>query len=300
MSKVRSLFYIHYYYSIFFIARRPYTSPKFIRQHFCSFQKPPCVRNECRVATQIIAGLYPLNFSKFLVTSYQPLNEEERKGLLHIHHIYLTFLVRKLCTVTNKPICLNNMNEVLLDVDDSDHLLLCDIGSAIAECYLTEATVQVVDALEACFECSGFDIRLDMAWLDALYLSKDKENAGASLPLNGTTMSADDPKLQQLKEISPHMDQLFFDKPNMQKALIKNEDIIKMGELCGEGGSAGFEQLTSNLIATVTSAEAAFGVEAAAGPVMCCENEDCAAGTNKAGEHLAEAIKLAVNQKLNL
>lgn len=72
----------------------PYTSPKLVPQHFCSFQDPPCARNECRVATQIIAGMYPINFSKFLINTYQPVIDDDSNGAMHLH---LAIMLRKLC-----------------------------------------------------------------------------------------------------------------------------------------------------------------------------------------------------------
>lgn len=267
-----------------------------MRQHFCSSQKPPCTRNECRVATQIIAGLYPLNFAKFLVLSYQPLNEDERKGLIHIHHIYLTYLIRKLCNDNSKTLGHYNMNDVLKDMDDSDYLLLCDIGSAFAECYLTDSPVPVLDALDACFECSGFDIELNMAWLDALYAEKEREAASGGATCaggvrrNGCSGFEEDPMLRELKEIGAHMDKFFLDKTTLQKALIRQEDIIRMSNLTGDGAVFGFEQLATGL--------GDAGIVAAA--VAQNKDEGGAVGGGVKSDHLAEAIKLAVNQKLNL
>lgn len=267
--------------------------------HFCPSQNPPCVRNECRVATQILAGLYPLNFSKFLVSAYQPLNEEERKGLMNIHHLYLTYLIRKLCNDNTKTLGQFNMNEVLLDVDDTDYALLCDIGSAFAECYLITTPIPLAEALPKCFLHDGHDLDLNIFWLESLYVKDDQTISSSPIKRNGLE---DDPKLKELREIGAHMDKFFLDKTSLQRALIKQEDIIKMTPSDLSDVAACFTaDIPAKSVAVPVAA--ADRISAPADKMVqppSVDEKDSGKTDGRSGDHLAEAIKLAVNQKLNL
>lgn len=185
------------------IDRRPYVAPQLDVQHFCTFQQPPCQRNDCRVATQIIAGLYPMNFSKFLITTYEPMHDDDSKGMMHFH---LAFLLRKLCTENGQvnsggtggtggtgsgctgpmPSTSNgssgsghvSLSELLRDVDDSDNAMLCKIGSAFTECYLSENALPVSELLKECFVMRpGVDIDLNVLWLEVMYADQQEELA---------------------------------------------------------------------------------------------------------------------------
>lgn len=263
-----------------------------------------------------------MNFSKFLISAYQPLNEEERKGLMNIHHLYLTYLIRKLCNDT-KTLGHYNMNDVLLDVDDTDYALLCDIGSAFAECYLTDSAIPLGEALDACFLCDGCDIELNMYWLECIYMSRsnsDSPTTSSATSTSGTrgTDIDEDPKLKELKEIGEHMDKFFLDKSCLQKALIKQEDIIKMTPSAVGEVVQGFANETIVKQTTTTTLTMMAGGDKERVTSVSVEKVSTAAGSSvttgtltfesvaevkpeaRSGDHLAEAIKLAVNQKLNL
>ncbi len=289
-----------YFLLIFFLARRPYNTLNFSVEHFCSFQSPPCNRNECRVATQIIAGLYPLNFSKFLVSAYQPLNEDERKELMNIQHLYFTYLIRKLCNDNTKTVSQASVNDMIYDVDDTDYALLCDIGSAFAECYLTDTKIPLEEALD-CFSFDGLDIELNMFWLDCIYMTKtsDKLQCSPSKKKNGLE---DDPKLLELKELRTHMDKLFLDRSYaVQKptTMPKQDDLVpplasiqpaeRLPSMLGTG------MLTSGTIKKEQKILDQTVKAASDDSKMKCESS-----STPKGDHLAEAIKLAVNQELNL
>lgn len=250
------------------------------------------------MATQIIAGLYPLNFSKFLVSAYQPLNEEERKELMNIQHLYFTYLIRKLCNDNTKTVSQASVNDMIYDVDDTDYALLCDIGSAFAECYLTDKKIPLEEALDSCFSFDGLDIELNMFWLDCIYMTKSTEKLHCS-PSKKKNGFEDDPKLLELKELRTHMDTLFLDRPYSQKStLSKQDDTVpptstaqsaerlpsKMGSGTPNGGTVKKEQKAVDKTAKAASDD---------GKVKC----DSVAPKS---DHLAEAIKLAVNQELNL
>lgn len=271
---------------------------RFSAQHFCSNQLPPCNRNECRVATQIIAGLYPLNFSKFLVSAYQPLNEDERKELMNIQHLYFTYLIRKLCNDNTKTVSQASVNDMIYDVDDTDYALLCDIGSAFAECYLTDKKINLEDSLESCFSYDGADIELNMFWLDCFYSNKSTEKLHCS-PSKKRNGLEDDPKLMELRELRMHMDTLFLDRPSVQKStLCTRNDLVpplasiqpaeRMSSLLGAGmltsGTIKKEQKILDQVVKTASEDSKLKCESA----------------SPKSDHLAEAIKLAVNQELNL
>lgn len=264
------------------LARRPYNTLNFSVEHFCSFQSPPCNRNECRVATQIIAGLYPLNFSKFLVSAYQPLNEDERKELMNIQHLYFTYLIRKLCNDNTKTVSQASVNDMIYDVDDTDYALLCDIGSAFAECYLTDTKIPLEEALDSCFSFDGLDIELNMFWLDCIYMTKSTEKLHCS-PSKKKNGLEDDPKLLELKELRTHMDKLFLDRSGGPKLTALQKDEDEAAEfLCTK-------------LKSIQKTTAEQTVKAAGEDIKVkCES------SSPKSDHLAEAIKLAVNQELNL
>lgn len=281
------------------IARRPYNTSNFSVEHFCSFQSPPCNRNECRVATQIIAGLYPLNFSKFLVSAYQPLNEDERKELMNIQHLYFTYLIRKLCNDNTKTVSQASVNDMIYDVDDTDYALLCDIGSAFAECYLTDTKIPLEEALDSCFSFDGLDIELNMFWLDCIYMTKSTEKLHCS-PSKKKNGLENDPKLLELKELRTHIDKLFLDRSSAQKSTVtKQDDLVpplasiqpaeeRLSSMLGTGmitsGTIKKEHKMNDHVAKTASDDSKLKCEA----------------SSPKSDHLAEAIKLAVNQELNL
>ncbi|KAG4067279.1 hypothetical protein HA402_000270 [Bradysia odoriphaga] len=268
--------------------RRPYNTLNFSVEHFCSFQSPPCNRNECRVATQIIAGLYPLNFSKFLVSAYQPLNEDERKELMNIQHLYFTYLIRKLCNDNTKTVSQASVNDMIYDVDDTDYALLCDIGSAFAECYLTDTKIPLEEALDSCFSFDGLDIELNMFWLDCIYMTKSTEKLHCS-PSKKKNGLEDDPKLLELKELRTHMDKLFLDRSGGPKSTSSKKGDAAPQVLSYEAA----ELLCTRLNSKQKTVDQTVKVVGEDSKVKC-------ESSSPKSDHLAEAIKLAVNQELNL
>lgn len=187
-------------------------------KHFCSFQDPPCNNNECRVATHIIAGLYPCNFSKFLIKAYQPLNEEERKELMSIQKLYFTYLMQKLCDDKSKTIDPMHQMDLLWNIDDSDYTLFCDIGSAFAECYLTDIVIPVTDLLDSCFIMDNGDIELNMYWLECVYLFKESDN----WPLKKLE---NDPKVLEL-QLRMRMDQISLNTAKLRAQAQQSENPV--------------------------------------------------------------------------
>lgn len=169
--------FLHFFLFRFKTVRKVYSATNFDAQHFCSFQEPPCMRNECRVATHIIAGLYPLNFSKFLIKAYQPLKEEERKELMNIQKLYFSYLMQKISDDKSQKVDMLQQMDLLWNIDDAEYTLFCDIGSAFAECYLIDMPIPVQELLDSCFIIDNNDIELNTYWLECIYMFKESDNS---------------------------------------------------------------------------------------------------------------------------
>lgn len=235
-------------------------APELDVQHFCTFQQPPCQRNDCRVATQIISGLYPMNFSKFLITTYEPVHEDDSKGMMHFH---LAFLLRKLCAENGQvaaggsplPSTSNgvgtagghvSLTELLHDVDESDSAMLCKIGSAFTDCYLTEHAAPVAELLKECFVLRpGVDIELNVLWLEVMYTEQDEEVLAAQQQQHAANCT-----LHRHKQEQPHQQQ----------------PATSSGESGGDaaGSSSSKRTLTPSSAATAAPADAAASKPAAA------------------------------------
>lgn len=203
--------------------RKPYkvSSQKVILPNiksFCTWQDTPCTRNECRVATHILAGLYPFNFAKFLVKAYQPLQKEERNELMNIQKLYFTYLMQKLCDDKPKLDDPKQPIDLMWNIDDADYSLFCDIGSAFAEYYLADIAIPIHELLESCFLIENGDIELNMYWLEcSIYLFKESENWPCKNLEN-------DPKVLEL-QLRMQMDQL-----NLSKAKLRaQEQLLEVG-----------------------------------------------------------------------
>lgn len=160
------------------------------------------------MATHIVAGLYPFNFSKFLIKAYQPLDENERKELMSIQKLYFTYLMQKLCDDKSKMVDPMHQMDLLWNIDDTDYTLFCDIGSAFAECYLTDISIPVQEFLDSCFIVDNGDIELNMYWLECIYLFKESDN----WPLKKLE---NDPKVLEL-QLRMQMDQISLSKAKMR------------------------------------------------------------------------------------
>lgn len=184
--------------SSLFTDRKPYSALKFDPHHFCMFQEPPCRRTECRVATHIIAGLFPLNFSKFLIKVYEPLNEDERKELTNIKNFYFASLLQR---YQDDKALIPQMHE-LPNLDDADYSEFSDVVSTFAECYLIDigAPVPVQEILYSCFIIENNDIELNMYWLECIYMCR----AGDNSPIKALE---NDPKLMEI-QLRIYMDQI--------------------------------------------------------------------------------------------
>lgn len=162
-----------------FSGRKPYNVPKLNAQHFCTYQNPQCERMECRVAAHIIAGRFPLNFSQFLLTAYQPLSDRERKEVMNIKNLYFTYLLQKFHDerTLKKDDDSTSNSDLFSNLDGTDYSVFCDIGSAFAECYLIDVPIPVNEILASCFIVENNDIKLNMYWLECIYLFRANDDS---------------------------------------------------------------------------------------------------------------------------
>lgn len=180
-------------------ARKVYNPKTFDRKHFCVYQEPQCTKYACRVATHIIAGLYPLNFSKFLLKAYNPLKENERKELMTIQKLYLSYLMQKIDDEKVDNVDILHHMDLLWNIDDAEYTLFCDIGSAFAESYLIDMPIPVQDLLDSCFIFESKDIEMNMYWLECIYMLRENDQS----PLK---KFEHDPKMTEF-QTRLHMDQ---------------------------------------------------------------------------------------------
>jgi hypothetical protein len=228
--------------------RVPYTSPTLEPERFCIFQSTPCKANACRVATNIIAILYPLNFSKFLIKSYHPLKEEERKKLVTIKNFDFKNFIQKFCDDINKTME-NTINserihplhfmDLLWESDDSESALLSDMASAFAECYLIDFQFPqrhvIYQYFTKFFLARGTDIEFDSQCFETISGSKIfNANSKSSITTSSSPLKRkmiDD----KINDIQSKMDKLNINTLNV----IVNETSLMVN--CDENAVANAE-----------------------------------------------------------
>lgn len=213
---------------------------------------------------------------------------------MDIQNLYFTYLIQKLCDDNTKKINPVHAMDLLWNVDDSDYALLCDIGSAFAECYLTDLQIPIEETIESCFLTDGYDIELNLYWLECIYMTKANEHHPSFSLSSSSKDSGDDdsdendqkdPKLSELIELRNQMDKLFLGRTAYKRrALLKEEGLITSAFTKIEVGGENVI-IKQAAVATLTVVN---------------EEKDELLDENQKGDHLAEALKLAVNQKLNL
>lgn len=176
------------------------------------FQEPPCPRTECRVATHIIAGLFPLNFCEFLIEAYHPLKEEERKEASEI--IKNLYLMQQFHD-DMKNFDPKSQMDLMLKMDDTDYPVFCGAGSAFAEFYLIDAPIPVQEILYSCFVVDNNDIELNMYWLECIHMCRTNENS----PFKKLE---DDPRVRELEFLS-QMEHLAMNGPELRAEMTNRE-----------------------------------------------------------------------------
>lgn len=266
--------------------RVPYTMQQFNPMHLCSqHQNPPCRRYECRVAFHILYGIYPPNFSNYLCRNYHPLTESERKELRLLKHMALTHIIKKASEANVWPadkqeVCKNNSFgaiDFLWSSDDTDYTLLGDMGSAFAECYLKEERFLYDDTYTRFFMIDGKDIFLNEESFQSFLYEVKAHRKMTPISLK---------KINAIKDGNVLADQL-----NLLRIVFEEN---QADTTCLKKAK---KQLAAAAEVTTTS-EAAQQTCPVTTTVSTSSKPDKTENQIKS-DALSEAIKLAVNQKIN-
>lgn len=177
--------YYHLGFAVFKHAERePYTRPTIRPDLFCVFNDPPCDQMLCQVATNLVIGSYPLSFTKFLLRTYQPLSMNDREKFLKVPS---QSLIRKFCLRKAGAAAKEIMQEadeinhsflllsLFWDEDDIADPMRSGLASALAENFKIDVKFShkgiIISYFHALFRISGFDIVMDMDWLEKINLA---------------------------------------------------------------------------------------------------------------------------------
>jgi hypothetical protein len=264
----------------------PYGASTIEPDVFCIFQPTPCTANSCRVATNIIAALYPLNFSKFLLKTYRPLSDDERKKLVTIQNFDFKNLLQKFCDDINKTTenkinadklhPLHFMDFLLWDSDDSESALLSDVASGFAECYLIDFQFPqkhvIFPYFLKLFRVNGKDIEIDMEWLENISNSKitsfdsDDDDDDNEILITKKLKKCD----IKIEDIENKMDQLSLNitksleqqqqqkqklqqRQQQQQQLINNLNVVSTNSPTPSSTAVERKELNSSPVAAITS-----------------------------------------------
>lgn len=163
--------------------RKPYNKQFVHPEIFCVFNDPPCDRIECLVATNIIVGSYPLDFSKCLIKTYRKLTADEREKYLKIPMQSIIKKYSLLKTDAQQPTeSLTDSNLMLLlnmywDTGETENALRNGLAAALAEKYKIDVKFPhkhiIYSYFYALFRTDPVanDIVLDLQWLEQINLA---------------------------------------------------------------------------------------------------------------------------------
>ncbi|KAL1377676.1 hypothetical protein pipiens_016099 [Culex pipiens pipiens] len=294
--------------------RVAYTWTTLEPKRFCIFQGEPCKINACRVAINIIAMLYPLNLSKFLIKSYHPLKEEERKKMAENWNIDVKNFMQRFCDDINKrwrtevadrihPL---HFLDLLWESDDSESALLSDMASAFAEWFLIDFQFPqrnvIYQYFTKFFLAKGTDIEFDMKCFEAVSGSRLFNWSTPASPLR--QMIADD---MQSKLLGVNWSTIL---PEEALAAINGEEFAAAAKLEGispggvlvaatTGGGFGHSPATMAVIEPIVKLCSDDGT-------ICKDCKECFTDTVTKSEifekeikkPLVEALKLAASNKI--
>lgn len=295
--------------------RVPYTWTTLEPKRFCIFQSEPCKINACRVAINIIAMLYPLNLSKFLINSYHPLKEDERKKMAENWNIDVKNFMQRFCDDINKrwrtevadrihPL---HFLDLLWESDDSESALLSDMASAFAEWFLIDFQFPqrnvIYQYFTKFFLVKGTDIEFDMHCFEGVSGSRLFNWSTPASPLR--QLIAND---MQSKLLGVNWSSIL---PEEALAAINGDDLPVMAKL--EGISSG-GVLVATATSTATGPSSAVMAAAVIEPIVklcsddgaiCKDCKECFTDTVTKSEifekeikkPLVEALKLAASNK---
>lgn len=296
--------------------RVAYTWTTLEPKRFCIFQSEPCKINACRVAINIIAMLYPLNLSKFLIKSYRPLKEEERKNMAENWNIDVKNFMQRFCDDINKrwrtevadrihPL---HFLDLLWESDDSESALLSDMASAFAEWFLIDFQFPqrnvIYQYFTKFFLAKGTDIEFDMKCFESVSGSRLFNWSTPASPLR--QLIAND---MQTKLLGVNWSSIL---PEEALAVINGDDLSAKTKLEGVTTAGGV--LVATATGTATSASSAAMAAAVIEPIVklcsddggiCKDCKECFTDTVTKSEifekeikkPLVEALKLAASNK---
>lgn len=188
---------------ITFLDRKPYKKQFVHPEIFCVFNDPPCDRIECLVATNIIVGSYPLDFSKCLIKTYHKLTEEEREKYLQIpmQSIIKKYSLLKTDQAAPPAEPLSDSNLMLLlnmywDTGETENALRNGLAAALAEKYKIDVKFPhkhiIYSYFYALFRTDPVanDIVLDLQWLEQINLANLFKSFGT---ISNTLQNDDSP-----------------------------------------------------------------------------------------------------------
>jgi len=193
---------------------------------FCIFQDPPCNRIACRVANHIIAGIFPIHFTKLVIKSYVPITNAERK--IYKKNGIIKFQESYDCDKTNldKLHLLHSLDEIYkADTNKKEqvHLTNKEI-SMFAEYYLTDFIFPNHEILYPYFlklfkvNYKIKDIELELQWLEYIIYMKMSNN---------------------LVEQNNKIDSTIFNLFNSYKQMVINKGAVKKEDIqhtCSDDG----------------------------------------------------------------
>ncbi|XP_055588217.1 uncharacterized protein LOC129740536 [Uranotaenia lowii] len=283
-------------------------------KRFCIFQGEPCRINACRVAINIIAMLYPLNLSKFLIKSYHPLKEEERRKMAENWNIDVKNFMQRFCDDINKrwrtemsdrihPL---HFLDLLWESDDSESSLLSDMASAFAEWFLIDFQFPqrnvIYQYFTKFFLVKGTDIEFDMKCFETVSGSRLFNWSTPTSPLR--QMIEDD---MQSKLLGVNWSSII---PEEALAAINGEDFASGQSDCSSlvvatasGSNSSIGSGSATMAAAVIEPLVKFCSEDG---TICNDCKDCFADSVTKSEifekeikkPLVEALKLAASNKI--
>lgn len=161
---------------------------------FCVFKHPSCTNIECHVAFNLLIGYFPLEFTKFLLKHYQPLNKDDREEILEeSKHAFFQKHNEIDGKISNfDELCNADISDSLLTsssfwmsevTDEKDDKARSKIAAALAES--SNGAIKfppknvIISYFHALFHIDNGDISMDPEWLE-------KINKGQLLKYDGS------------------------------------------------------------------------------------------------------------------
>lgn len=184
---------------------------------FCIFKHPACTNRECQVAFNLLIGYFPLEYTKFLLLHYRPLETEDRDEILEEskQEFYEKYGVDE-SKAKSDELCNSDISNFLLasnslwtkEIDDEkDEISRSELASALAESCPGAAKFPprnvIISYFHALFRTDDGDISMDPEWLEKINkgqllkydAAKAQSKTKQTFELDGLEMSLKDLKL---------------------------------------------------------------------------------------------------------